>query len=134
MNYYWIPAAHAAAAVHRGDAQAAIDALQPASSLELADTEWSGMYTSYIRGQALLLANQPQAAANEFQKLIDHPGAIINCPTGALARLGIARSYALAGEKDKSRSAYENLFVLWKNADPDFPPLLQARSEYAKLK
>jgi eukaryotic-like serine/threonine-protein kinase len=134
VNSYWIPAAHAAAAVHRGDAQAAIDALQPASSLEFADPEWSGMYTSYIRGQALLLANQPQAAANEFQKLIDHPGAIINCPTGALARLGIARSYALAGEKDKSRSAYENLFVLWKNADPDFPPLLQARSEYAKLK
>jgi tetratricopeptide (TPR) repeat protein len=59
---------------------------------------------------------------------------IINCPTGALARLGIARSYAQAGEKEKSRAAYNNLFVLWKDADPDFPLLLQAKSEFAKLK
>ena len=120
--------------MRRGDAQAAIDALQPTSTLEFADPEWSGMYSSYIRGQALLLARQPQAAANEFKKLIDHPGAIINCPTGALARLGIARSYAQAGEKEKSRAAYNNLFVLWKDADPDFPLLLQAKSEFAKLK
>ncbi len=134
VNSYWIPAAHAAAAVHRGDAQAAIEALQPASTLEFADPEWSGMYVPYIRGQALLLAKQPQAAATEFQKLIDHPGAVINCPTGALARLGIARSYAQAGEREKSRAAYEDLFKFWKNADPDFPLLLQAKSEYARLK
>jgi serine/threonine protein kinase/tetratricopeptide (TPR) repeat protein len=134
VNSYWIPAAHAAAAVRRGDAQAALDALQPASTLEFADPEWSGMYVPYIRGQALLLAKQPQAAATEFKKLIDHPGAVINCPTGALARLGLARSYSLAGEKEKGRVAYEELFKLWKDADPDFSQLLQARSEYAKLK
>jgi eukaryotic-like serine/threonine-protein kinase len=134
VNSYWIPAAHGVAAVHRGDAQAAINALQPASTLEFADPAWSGMYVPYIRGQALLLANQPQAAAAEFQKLIDHSGAVINCPTGALARLGIARSYARAGEKEKSRAAYEDLLKLWKDADTDFSLLAQAKSEYAKLK
>jgi eukaryotic-like serine/threonine-protein kinase len=134
VNSYWIPAAHAAAAVHRGDAQAAIEALQPASTLEFADPEWSGMYVPYIRGQALLLANQPKAAAAEFQKLIDHPGTVINCPTGALARLGIARSYVRSGEKEKGRAAYDDLFELWKDADPYSPLLLQAKSEYAKLK
>ena len=92
------------------------------------------MYVPYIRGQAFLLAKNPKAATVEFQKLIDHPGAIINCPTGALARLGIARSYAQAGEKEKARAAYEDLFKLWKDADPDFTLLLQAESEYAKLK
>ena len=134
VNSYYLPAAHAVAAIHRGDARAAIEALQPASTLEFADPEWSGMYVPYVRGQAFLLARNPQAAAVEFQKLIDHPGAIINCPTGALARLGIARSYAQAGEKEKARSAYDNLFKLWKDADPNFSLLLQARAEYEKLK
>ena len=87
-----------------------------------------------MRGQALLLAKQPSAAAIEFQKLIDHPGVVINCPTGAFARLGLARGYALAGEKEKSRAAYGDLLKLWKDADPDFPLLLQAKSEYAKLR
>jgi hypothetical protein len=98
--------------VHRGDAQAAIDALQPASTLEFADPEWSGTYVTYIRGQALLLAKQPQAAAVEFQKLVEHSGVIINGPTGVLARLAPARSYAQAGEKEKSRAAYEDLLKI----------------------
>jgi eukaryotic-like serine/threonine-protein kinase len=134
VNSYWIPAAHSVAALRRGDAQASIDALRSASTLEFADPQWSGMYVPYLRGQALLLANQPQAAAVEFQKLVDHRGVVINCPTGALARLGLARSYALAGEKEKSRTAYEDLFALWKDADADFSLLRQAKSEYAKLK
>jgi tetratricopeptide (TPR) repeat protein len=134
VNSYYLPAAHAAAAIHRGDAQGAIEALQPASTLEFADPEWSGMYVPYLRGEVLLLAKNPQAAAVEFQKLIDHPGALINCPTGALARLGIARAFAQSGEKEKARAAYEYLFKLWKDADPDFQLLLQAKAEYAKLK
>jgi len=87
-----------------------------------------------VRGQVQLLAKNPQAAAVEFQKLIDHPGVVINCPTGALARLDIARAYAQAGEKEKSRAAYEDLLKLWQDADSDFALLLQAKSEYARLK
>ena len=53
---------------------------------------------------------------------------------GALARLGVARSYTQAGENEKSRSAYEDLFKLWKDADPEFSLPLHAKTEYAKLK
>ena len=81
-----------------------------------------------------MMAHKPREAAAEFQKLIDNPGAAINCPTAVLARLNIARSYAQAGENVKARAAYEDLFKLWKDADPDFTLLLQAKSEYAKLK
>jgi eukaryotic-like serine/threonine-protein kinase len=133
VNSYWLPAAHAAAALRRGDPHAALEVLQPVSTLEFADPEWSGMYVTYLRGQAYLQAHQPREAAQEFQRMADHPGAIINCPTGALARLGLARAYAQAGEIEKSRSAYQDLFTLWKNADADLPALLQAKAEFARL-
>ena len=81
-----------------------------------------------------MMARKPREAVAEFQKLVDHPGAASNCPVAAYARLGIARGYAQAGEKEKSRAAYEDLFVVWKDADADFPLLRQAKSEYAKLK
>jgi serine/threonine protein kinase/tetratricopeptide (TPR) repeat protein len=133
-NSYWIPISNALWQIHRGNAQAAFNALESVHAMDLADPAWSGGYMPYVRGHALLLANKPATAEIEFQKLIDHPGVVINCPTGALARLGSARSYARAGEKEKSREAYENLLELWKGADPNFPLLLQARAEYARLK
>ena len=39
----------------------------------------------------------------------------------------------IAGEKSKARTAYEDFFTLWKDADPDVPILKQARAEYVKL-
>lgn len=58
----------------------------------------------------------------------------MNCPLGALARLGLARAYALQGDTAKSRSAYQDFFTLWKDADSDIPILTQAKTEYAKLR
>jgi hypothetical protein len=51
-----------------------------------------------------------------------------------LAHLGIARAQARSGDRDAARRAYEALFAMWKSADPDFPPLVAARAEYAALK
>ena len=72
-------------------------------------------------------------AAAEFQKFVDHRGLIGNFPLGALARLELGRAYALSGDKDKARSAYQDFLTLWKDADPDIPILKQAKAEYAKL-
>jgi hypothetical protein len=58
---------------------------------------------------------------------------IKNCPTGALAHLGIARAYALQRDTAKAKAAYQDLLTLWKDADPDFHILKGAKSEYAKL-
>jgi hypothetical protein len=55
----------------------------------------SYLWPVYIRGEAYQAAGQASAAVGEFQKIIDHPGIVINCPTGALAHLGLARAYAL---------------------------------------
>jgi hypothetical protein len=52
---------------------------------------------------------------------------------GALARLGLARAYALQSNTAKARAAYQDFLTLWKDADPDIPILIAAKSEYAKL-
>jgi DNA-binding SARP family transcriptional activator len=46
----------------------------------------------------------------------------------------LGRAYALAGDNDKARTAYRDFLTLWKNADPDIPPLKRAKEEYAKLR
>ncbi len=51
-----------------------------------------------------------------------------------LAQVGLARAYALQGDTAKARTAYQDFFALWKNADPDIPILIEAKAEYAKLK
>jgi eukaryotic-like serine/threonine-protein kinase len=42
-------------------------------------------------------------------------------------------SPALQGEIAKSRTAYQDFFALWKDADPDIPILKKAKAEYGKL-
>ena len=86
------------------------------------------------RGQAQLAARSGLAAVAEFQKLLDHPGIVVNFPLGALAHLGMARGYALAGDTTKARTKYQDFFNLWKDADPDIPILKEARVEFQKLK
>jgi eukaryotic-like serine/threonine-protein kinase len=80
-----------------------------------------------------LLAQNGKAAGDEFQKIIDNPGIVQNSPHGSLARLGLGRAYAKNNDKTRAKSAYEDFFALWKDADPDIPILKEAKAEYAKL-
>ena len=93
----------------------------------------SSLYPAYVRGQAYLLAHNGTAAAAEFQKLLDHRGIVLNFVTGSLAHLQLGRAYAMAGDTAKAKSAYQDFFLLWKDADPDIPLLKEAKVEYAKL-
>jgi hypothetical protein len=86
-----------------------------------------------VRGQAYLLSHNGIAAAAEFQKLLDHRGIVRNWVTGALAHLQIGRAYAIAGDTAKAKGAYQDFFILWRDADPDIPILEQAKAEYANL-
>jgi Tfp pilus assembly protein PilF len=91
------------------------------------------LYPVYVRGQAYLAGHQGSAAANEFQKILDHSCVVLMEPIGALAHLGLARAYALSGDAAKAKSAYKDFFTLWKDADSDIPILKEAKAEYAKL-
>jgi eukaryotic-like serine/threonine-protein kinase len=129
-----LPTVHAQIELLRGNPARSIELLRTATPYELTVASLKGcIYPAYFRGEAYLAAKQPAAAAAEFQKILDHSGLVGSCETGALAHLGIARAYNLQGDPVKARAAYEDFLSLWKDADPDLPVLLAAKSEYAKL-
>jgi serine/threonine protein kinase/tetratricopeptide (TPR) repeat protein len=135
QNHY-LPAIRTELALQHGDAAKAVNMLQAAAPYEMAGLNINilFLYPAYVRGRAYLQAHNGSAAAAEFQKMMDHSGLMVNSPAGPLAKLGLARAYAPAGDKDKSRTAYQDFLAIWKDADPDIPILKQTQAEYAKLK
>ncbi|MGC2017577.1 MAG: protein kinase [Candidatus Acidiferrales bacterium] len=136
VKFNYLPMIRAATELHSGDGKRAIDALSASAPYELGETNTSftfALYPVYLRGEAYLAEKQGAAAGNEFQKILDHAGLVGNEPLAALAHLGLGRAYALAGGSAKSKTAYQDLFALWKDADPDIPILKEAKAEYAKL-
>jgi len=45
----------------------------------------------------------------------------------------LGRDYVLQGGTVKAKTAYQDLLVLWKDADSDIPIFKQVKAEYAKL-
>jgi len=136
VKFEYLPMVRSAAALQAGSATKAIDALAPAAPYELGTTTQNlgfALYPVYLRGEAYVAAHQGSTAAAEFQKILDHPSVVLNEPIGALTHLGLARAYALSGDTTKAKTAYQNFFALWKDADPEIPILKQAKAEYAKL-
>jgi eukaryotic-like serine/threonine-protein kinase len=137
MQKYWIPAIWASVELSRKNDDRTVELLQPAIAYELADPPpfaTGTMYPAYLRGQAYLASRKGSEAGAEFQKILDHPGVIVNFPLAALAHLGLARARALMGDVAGARTAYQDFFAVWKDADPDIPILKQARAEYEKLR
>jgi len=137
LKLYWLPTLKAAIELNGGNSGQALVFLEAAAPYELGappPTIAGTLYPVYLRGKTQLMAHNGNAAQTEFQKFLDHRGLTINFPLGALADLGLARAYALSGDTAKSRTAYQDFFVLWKGADPDIPILKEAKAEYAKLK
>jgi serine/threonine protein kinase/tetratricopeptide (TPR) repeat protein len=133
---YWLPTIRAAIEIDRKNPAKAIEFLKGVlyESGQGTDVEFGVLYyPACIRGQAYLQLHQGPEAATEFHKLIDHPSMLANNPLFVLAHLGLARTLALQGRRDKSRAAYQDFFNLWKDADPDIPILQQAKAEYEKL-
>ncbi|MGA8101745.1 MAG: protein kinase, partial [Candidatus Acidiferrales bacterium] len=127
LKVYWLPTIKAAIELNANNSAQAVVFLEAAAPYELGDPpqlQLGTMYPVYIRGQAQLVAHNGAAAAIEFQKFLDHHGVTLNFPLGALAHLGLARAYALQGDTTKSRTAYQDFFALWKDADPDIPILI----------
>jgi len=112
----------------------AIEALQAAGPYELGGVVNSALRPVYVRGEAYLAAHHGSEAAAEFQKILEHRGVAVNEPIGVLAHLQIGRAYVMQGETAKARAAYQDFLTLWKDADPDIPILIAAKSEYANLK
>jgi eukaryotic-like serine/threonine-protein kinase len=136
IQSYWLPTIRAELELNRGNAERAIALLQATGAYEQGEPTpfpLGTMYPVYVRGEAYLKAGQGRQAAQEFQKILDHRGIVLNFPLGALAHLQLGRAYQLAGDTAKAKAAYQDFFALWKDADPDVPILKEAKAEYAKL-
>ena len=139
VRFSYLPVIHAILALDRGDPGAAIDALEIATPYELGAPRcavvsyYGSLYPILIRGEAYLAAHKGPEAAREFQKLIDHRTIMVGDAASALAGYGLARSYAVSGDRSKARAQYKDFLALWKNADPDVPILKEARVGFARL-
>jgi eukaryotic-like serine/threonine-protein kinase len=131
VNSFDLPVIRAALEIGRNNPAKAVEILQPVIPFDLANQR--GMLSTYQRGRAYLALHKGSEAVAEFQKIVDHPGVVLNSITGALAKLGLARAYAAEGDPAKARVAYQDFFALWKDADAGVPILAAAKSEYAKL-
>ncbi len=132
---YYLLTITAAIALEHNDPNRAIELLTATRTIELGALL---LCPAYLRGESYLMLHDGNAAAAEFQKFVDHYGFVGNFPWGALARLGLARAYALEATtnpaaREKARAAYQNFLTLWKDADPDIPIYQQAKAEYATL-
>lgn len=135
LQLYWLPTIDAALALNQGNSSQALTDLRAPAPYELGEAGMSFNCLSpvYVRGHAYLAAGNGNAAAAEFQKMLDHQGVVVNFVTGALAHLQLGRAYALAGDRAKAQAVYQDFLALWKGADPDIPILKKAKAEYAKL-
>jgi serine/threonine protein kinase/tetratricopeptide (TPR) repeat protein len=144
VRYNYLPTLRALAALKAADASRAIELLRPAATYEFAQpgisfygvggVAFGAMYPTYVRGLSYLALHKPAEAAAEFQKILDHPGVVLEDPMGAMARLQLARALAAGGDAASAKRAYEDLFTVWQNADPDLQLLATARAEHARVR
>jgi tetratricopeptide (TPR) repeat protein len=143
VRYSYLPTLRALAALRSNDPSRAIEVLRPAATYEFAQpgisfygaggVAFGAMYPTYFRGMSYLALRKGAEAAAEFQKILEHPGVVLEDPMGALARLQLARAWTMVGDVRKAKATYEELLRLWKEADPAIPVVSEARAEYVRL-
>ena len=104
VQFNYLPTLRAKLALNRGNASEAIESLRAAAPYELGVSDdaspfgWTALYPVFVRGEAYLAAHQGSEAAAEFQKILDHPGIVLNNPSehsrvSARPRLCVARRH-----------------------------------------
>jgi eukaryotic-like serine/threonine-protein kinase len=126
-----VPLVQAVGAIGRDHPEKAIVALEPARRYEGGFVY--GFSILYVRGLTHLKTRQGTDAVADFQEIVDHRGRSPLSQQWVLAHLGLARAHASLGEIVQARSAYQSLFALLGNGDPDLPILKEAKAEYAEL-
>jgi tetratricopeptide (TPR) repeat protein len=140
VQFNYLPSLRALDALNEGEAAKALEMTQVATPYDLAvpgtayftGSFFGALYPVYVRGLAYSRMGRHREAAAEFQKILDHPGIVLNDPMGPMARLQLARALSASGDRAKSAAAYKDLLTLWKDADPDIPVVQQAKAESAR--
>ena len=130
-----VPETRAIQQLQKNQLAEAIKTLEPLRPYEFGTGARAlGATPVFLRGLAYLKMRDGAKAAAEFQRILDHRGAVGFGAEYPLSHLNLGRAWALQGDTAKARTAYQDFFSLWKEADPDIPLLKTARTEYEKLK
>jgi tetratricopeptide (TPR) repeat protein/predicted Ser/Thr protein kinase len=124
----FIPAIRAQIELNHGNAAKAVDLLKTAQPYEKGYPN-----VLRLRGTAFLKNRQFKEAQAEFLAAMKLQSDGIQDPNSRLAQVDLARAYAAQGDTAKARTAYQDFFATWKDADPGLPQLGAAKAEYAKL-
>ena len=129
MTYVYEPQTRAAIALNQKKPRQAMEALQEAADYDFA----AGFAIITARAEAYTMAVEPEKAAAEYKKILDHAGVDPVSALFPLAWLGLARAESQMGHTEQSRVDYEKLFSLWSQADADLPAFVAARREYKAI-
>jgi tetratricopeptide (TPR) repeat protein len=125
--------------VHLLQGDIALAAGQNDKAIELlrqSDKENSTALSMEAVAHAYQQAGQIDQAVATFQKMLSSAGGSLSWEPQQrwlVARYTLACDYSSRGDKQKARDTLATLLTLWKNADPDLPTLVAAKSAYAKL-
>jgi eukaryotic-like serine/threonine-protein kinase len=128
QNVY-VPLGKAFVALGAGQAKEALEDAEPARAY------YRIFPAAYLQGLAYLQLHDAGRAVTAFQNATLSPGGNLQATTifYAQAQLGLARAYAMSGDKAEAKKAYEAFLATWKTADADLPMLQAAKKEYAAL-
>ena len=132
LQNVYVPLTQAFVAFAAGQQQQVVEYAAPAKPY---DVIFPG---SYVQGMAYLQLHDAGHALSAFQAALQSRGGSFYGeapipPNYAQAQLGLARAYAMAGDKANAKKAYEAFLLTWKDADPDLPMLVAGKKEYAAL-
>jgi DNA-binding winged helix-turn-helix (wHTH) protein/tetratricopeptide (TPR) repeat protein len=114
-----LAAVKASVALAQHNPEEAIRALEPSIPFDLCGA--MSLSPAYYRGLAYLAMKRPVEASREFQKVIDHRTLAPDSPYIPLSYLYLSRALQLTGDSKRSLAMLDQLRVIWKDADRDFP-------------
>jgi serine/threonine protein kinase/Tfp pilus assembly protein PilF len=126
----YLPLAKAFLALAEGRPEEAVVDAKPSKQY---DSVFPG---SYVQGLAYLQLHDAAQAVSAFQSAVKLKGGTLTqpgVPFYAPAQLGLARAYAMGGDKANAKKAYQDFFTTWNDADADLPMLVAAKKEFAAL-
>jgi class 3 adenylate cyclase/tetratricopeptide (TPR) repeat protein len=133
LHAVYLPVAEAAAALQQDRPQQVSGLLESTRPYALTSI------APILQAQAFLALHQPADALNVLQPALQYRyietqmGPSGSMPSYGMATLLSARAQAMAGDKSTAAKSYQRAIELWKNADPGFKPLADAKKELAAL-
>lgn len=123
-------AATAAEARRSADAVAHLEAGRPAEAQallveSLAKPSYDAL-TVLLAGDAEFALGNPAEAIRSWETLL-------RTPFRSHVRIRTGRAYEALGRTEEAREAYRGFLTMWTDADPDLPPVAEAREALARL-